>query len=144
MANFVKIETVKTQSEAETLAWAESFAKKLSQGSVIALYGTLGAGKTVISRGICKGLGFLGQVNSPTYTIVHEYPNAAIPIYHLDLYRLPPHADLDEIGVDYYASQKGITLIEWPERLDDESILTHKIEIQIEDEQRIIQCSVKN
>ena len=81
-------------------------------------------------------------MNSPTYTIVHEYPNPSIPIFHLDLYRLPPYADLEEIGIDYYASQKGVTLIEWPERLDSEELLTHKILISIaDDETRVIEVS---
>lgn len=62
-----------------------------------------------------------------------------MPLYHLDLYRLPPHADLEEIGVDYYMSQKGVTLVEWPERLDDTSGITHRLSISIEngDERRI-------
>ncbi len=124
--------TVTTRSEKETLEWAKTFARTLGKGSVVALYGTLGAGKTVVSRGICAGLGFAGQVNSPTYTIVHEYPNPAMPIFHLDLYRLPPHADLGEIGVDYYMAQKGVTLIEWPERLDDTSGITHRLTISVE------------
>lgn len=146
MKDFVVQEIRETRSETETLAWAENFAKSLSHGSVVALFGTLGAGKTVISRGICQGLGFAGQVNSPTYTIVHEYPNPSIPIFHLDLYRLPPYADLEEIGIDYYASQKGVTLIEWPERLDSEELLTHKILISIaDDETRVIEVSkIKN
>ncbi len=136
---FTPFATVTTHSEKETLEWAKSFAGTLARGSVIALYGTLGAGKTVVSRGICAGLGFTGQVNSPTYTIVHEYPNPKMPLYHLDLYRLPPHADLGEIGVDYYMSQKGVTLIEWPERLDDMSGITHRLVISVEngDERKI-------
>ncbi len=123
--------SVTTRSEKETFEWAKGFAKTLEKGSVVALYGTLGAGKTVVSRGICAGLGFSGQVNSPTYTIVHEYPNPTMPIFHLDLYRLPPHADLGEIGVDYYMAQKGVTLIEWPERLDDTSGITHRLTISV-------------
>lgn len=136
---FVISANVTTRSEEETLEWAKNFAKTLKKGSVIALYGTLGAGKTVVSRGICSGLGFTGQVNSPTYTIVHEYPNPEMPLYHLDLYRLPPHADLGEIGIDYYMSQKGVTLIEWPERLDDTSGVTHRLTISVGsgDERRI-------
>lgn len=133
MTEFVKKFTATTHSEAETLAWAKDFARTLKKGSVVALYGTLGAGKTVVSRGICAGLGFSGQVNSPTYTIVHEYPNPEIPLYHLDLYRLPPHADLEEIGVDYYMSQKGVTLIEWPERLEDASGISHRVTISVLD-----------
>lgn len=120
-----------TNSEEETEQWAESFGKTLSHGSVVALYGTLGAGKTVISRGICKALGYKGSISSPTYTLVHEYPNDP-PLYHLDLYRLAPHADLQEIGLDHYVLGDGITLIEWPERLEKNTKgITHRICIQI-------------
>lgn len=140
MTKFVQIADVTTHSEAETFDWAKAFAEKLPRGSVLALYGTLGAGKTVISRGICQGLGFKGQVNSPTYTIVHEYPNGALPLYHLDLYRLPEDADLEEIGIDYYATRNGVTLIEWPERLGAETEwISHRISISIlEDDSRKI------
>ena len=63
-----------------------------------------------------------------------------MPIFHLDLYRLPPHADLGEIGVDYYMSREGVTLIEWPERLEEETAgITHRISIDIpEDDSRRI------
>jgi tRNA threonylcarbamoyladenosine biosynthesis protein TsaE len=133
MTEFVKQFSVETHSEQETLDFAKGFAETLPRGAVVALYGTLGAGKTVISRGICAGLGFKGQVNSPTYTIVHEYPNKKMPLFHLDLYRLPPHADLEEIGIDYYMSQEGVTLIEWPERLDDTALVSHRIDIEVLD-----------
>ncbi len=119
-----------TRSEAETLAWAEAFAAKLKRGDVLALHGNLGAGKTVMSRGICRGLGFQGGVHSPSYALVHEYPNDP-PIYHLDLYRLGPHADLDEIGVEHYSFSEGITLIEWPERLGHLDVGIH-YEVRIE------------
>lgn len=107
---------VTTSSEEETLAWAQEFASHLSSGDCVSLLGNLGAGKTVVSRGICKGLGYEGSVHSPSYAIVHEYENEP-PIFHIDLYRLPEGADFEEIGIDYYAYGDGITLIEWPERL---------------------------
>ncbi|MDR1760705.1 MAG: tRNA (adenosine(37)-N6)-threonylcarbamoyltransferase complex ATPase subunit type 1 TsaE [Fibrobacter sp.] len=120
-----------TCGEKETEDWAGAFARTLSPGAVIALSGNLGAGKTALSRGICKALGFRGQVSSPTYTIVHEYPNTP-PIYHLDLYRLNSVSDLSEIGLDYYAFNQGITLIEWAERLENqETGITHFIRIEI-------------
>ena len=119
------------KSEEETLAWAEEFGKSLKAGDMVALYGNLGAGKTVMSRGICKGLGFEGAVCSPTYTILHEYPNDP-PLYHFDLYRLEPGAELYEVGFDHEYLSRGITLIEWPERLDgDTGDITHKITIEI-------------
>ena len=119
------------KSEEETLAWAEEFGKSLKAGDMVALYGNLGAGKTVMSRGICKGLGFEGAVCSPTYTILHEYPNNP-PLFHFDLYRLEGGADLYEVGLDPDYLERGISLIEWPERLEDNDPgLTHKIEIKI-------------
>jgi len=113
-----------THSEEETFAWAQDFAKQLKRGDVLALHGNLGAGKTVMSRGISRGLGFLGGVHSPSYALVHEYPNDP-PIFHLDLYRLGPHADLHEIGVEHYSFSEGITLIEWPERLEGLDVGVH-------------------
>lgn len=118
-------------SEQETYNWAVEFGRSLKPGDKVALYGNLGAGKTVISRGVCKGLGFTGSVCSPTYTILHEYPNNP-PIFHFDLYRLDGGADLNEVGLDPDYLEKGISLIEWPERLEDNDPgLTHKIEIKI-------------
>lgn len=128
--------TVITSGEEETENWAFLFGKTLTPGAVIALSGNLGAGKTVICRGICKALGFNGQISSPTYTIVHEYPNKP-PLYHLDLYRLHSACDLSEIGLDYYAFNQGITLIEWPERLEkNEAGITHFVKIEILSENR--------
>lgn len=118
-------------SEEETYNWAVKFGKSLKAGDMVALYGNLGAGKTVMSRGICKGLGFEGSVCSPTYTILHEYPNDP-PLFHFDLYRLEPGAELYEVGFDHDYLSKGITLIEWPERLDGQTYdVTYKINIEI-------------
>ena len=119
------------KSEEETLAWAEEFGKSLKAGDMVALYGNLGAGKTVMSRGICKGLGFEGAVCSPTYTILHEYPNDPT-IFHFDLYRLEPGTELYEVGFDHEYLSKGISLVEWPERLEgDTGDITHKVTIKI-------------
>jgi len=128
------------QSETQTETWALAFAKSLKSGDVVALEGDLGAGKTTICKGICKGLGFGGMVNSPSYSIVHEYPNNP-PIYHLDLYRLKNTADLYDIGIELFTFSKGITLIEWPQMAGDFPLnITHRIEIKItgENERKII------
>lgn len=118
-------------SEEETYNWAVEFGKSLKAGDMVALYGNLGAGKTVMSRGICKGLGFEGSVCSPTYTILHEYPNDP-PLFHFDLYRLEPGAELYEVGFDHDYLSRGVTLIEWPERLDGQTYdVTYKINIEI-------------
>ena len=122
---------ISTNSETETLHWAHTFAKNLKSGDVVALEGDLGAGKTIICKGICKGLGFEGLVNSPSYAIVHEYQNEP-PIYHLDLYRLKNTNDLRDIGIDLYTESKGITLIEWPSMAGNFPLnITHRITITI-------------
>lgn len=118
-------------SEENTYNWAVEFGKTLKPGDKVALFGNLGAGKTVISRGVCKGLGFEGAVCSPTYTILHEYPNNP-PIFHFDLYRLESGADINEVGMDPDYLESGISLIEWPERLEDNDAgITHIIKIEI-------------
>lgn len=118
-------------SEEQTYNWAVEFGKTLKPGDKVALYGNLGAGKTVISRGVCKGLGYEGTVCSPTYTILHEYPNNP-PIFHFDLYRLDGGADLNEVGLDPDYLENGISLIEWPERLNENDAgITHVVKIEI-------------
>ncbi|MDR2555408.1 MAG: tRNA (adenosine(37)-N6)-threonylcarbamoyltransferase complex ATPase subunit type 1 TsaE, partial [Fibromonadaceae bacterium] len=95
---------------------------------------------TAICRGVCKGLGFEGTVNSPSYAIAHEYPNEP-PIYHLDLYRIKNAKDLYDIGIELFTFSKGITLIEWPQMAGDFPLnITHKIEINIisDDEREIL------
>jgi len=115
----------------QTESWAQTFAKSLKSGDVVALEGDLGAGKTAICAAICKGLGFEGTVNSPSYAIVHEYPHNP-PIYHLDLYRLKTPADLYDIGIELYTFSKGITLIEWPQMAGDFPLnITYRIKIDI-------------
>ena len=111
------MEEIRTHSEDATIAWARTFAARLLAGDAVALSGELGAGKTVICRGIALGLGFDGPVHSPSYALVHEYAGGRLPLYHMDLYRLAPGADWEEIGLDHYFRQGGICLVEWAERL---------------------------
>jgi tRNA threonylcarbamoyladenosine biosynthesis protein TsaE len=105
-----------SSSEARTLAIAAEFAATLKPGDAVALRGPLGAGKTLFAGGVARALGYSGPVSSPSYALVHEY-EGKIPVYHMDLYRLAPGADWEEIGLSHYLEGKGICLIEWPERL---------------------------
>ena len=108
-----------SRSEEETEAFAAQLAHELPRGTVLALEGDLGAGKTVFSRGFARGLGITEPVSSPTYTIIQEY---SLPgggrLYHLDLYRIDnPDAAL-AFGIDEFLyAEDGISLIEWPERI---------------------------
>ena len=106
-----------SNSETETRAIAAALAPTLVPGSVILLSGDLGAGKTAFVRGLAEGLGLdPGEVTSPTFTLVHEYRGGRLPLIHVDLYRLD-RAELDDIGLDQDLAARGITAVEWAERL---------------------------
>jgi len=99
-----------------TTALGRRIAAALRVGDVIALSGNLGAGKTTLARGILLGLGFEGEVASPTFPIVLPYDSLAVPVWHVDLYRIESERELEELGLDD-ALGDGALLIEWPERL---------------------------
>jgi len=103
---------------AATEAFGLALAARLRVGDAIALFGSLGAGKTTLARGILRGLGHSGDVASPTFPIVQSYdpPDTRIPVWHVDLYRIEEAGELEELGLDE-ARAHGVLLIEWPERL---------------------------
>lgn len=105
-----------TENEYETSGVGEKLAEKLLPGSVIALYGDLGAGKTAFVRGIAKGLGLKARVSSPTFTIVNEYLGDT-PLFHFDMYRLSDADELFEIGWEDYLRRGGICAVEWSENV---------------------------
>ena len=106
-----------SRSESETIKTAYNFAQSLVPGSVVALYGELGAGKTVFARGIAGYLEVKQQVTSPTFTLINEY-YGTIPLYHMDLYRLNNLPEIEDIGVEEYFYGDGICLVEWAEKLE--------------------------
>jgi tRNA threonylcarbamoyladenosine biosynthesis protein TsaE len=93
-----------------------NIAPLLRRHDVIALYGDLGAGKTTLVRGLLHGLGFGGEVASPTFPIVQPYEELVVPVWHVDLYRIENPAELEELALDE-GREEGALLIEWPERL---------------------------
>jgi len=99
-----------------TEALGASIAPLLRRHDVIALYGDLGVGKTTLVRGILRGLGFKGEVASPTFPIVQPYEELEVPVWHVDLYRIEDPAELEELALDE-AREDAALLIEWPERL---------------------------
>ena len=113
----------------------EHFAEKLKKGSVIALKGGLGAGKTCLVKGIARGLGGAEIVTSPTYTIVSEYGarlnGEPVPLYHIDAYRLNGDEDFENTGAGELMGGGGITVIEWSERVP-RSIPPDAITMEIE------------
>jgi tRNA threonylcarbamoyladenosine biosynthesis protein TsaE len=108
-----------SNSPAATLALGRKIGKMLAAGSVIALTGELGCGKTLLTRGICAGLRVPPrQVNSPTFVLVNEY-RGRLPVFHLDMYQLTAALDAVELGImDYLArARAGVMIIEWAERV---------------------------
>ena len=104
----------------DTEAFAAAMARSLPKGTVIALHGDLGAGKTVFARGFARGLGVQEPVSSPTFTLVQEYPFSGGILYHLDLYRINDSAAALAFGVDEFLYDKSaFALVEWPERVAD-------------------------
>ncbi len=133
---------IETHSHEETEQLAAKLAGILPPGSVIALHGDLGAGKTVFARGFARGLGITDPVSSPTFTIVQEYPFENGILYHLDLYRIDNSDSALAFGVDEFLYDKTAkVLLEWPERITD-ILPPHTIHIEIrhagEEERRLI------
>ena len=105
-----------SHSLAETEAIAAEFYKLIGHDALVALYGPLGAGKTCFVRGVARAAGVAAEdVNSPSFTLVNEYPGGETPIYHFDLYRMAAPSEFYSIGGDDYLGRKGIMLIEWAE-----------------------------
>ena len=109
---------IKSNSAGETAAAAKEFAKTLSPGSVVALTGDLGAGKTAFVKGVAAALGFDGDVVSPTYTLVNEY-DCDIPVYHFDVYRIESVSESETQWLDEYLFGDGICLIEWADNIKE-------------------------
>ncbi|MCL2402399.1 MAG: tRNA (adenosine(37)-N6)-threonylcarbamoyltransferase complex ATPase subunit type 1 TsaE [Oscillospiraceae bacterium] len=108
--------TIITNNEFETILAGEKLGHMLPPGSVVALYGGLGVGKTAFTRGLAKGLGIDSNVSSPTFTIVNEYPGN-IPLFHFDMYRLENAHELFDIGWDDYLERGGVCVVEWSEKV---------------------------
>ena len=102
--------------EAATLAAGERLAGALPSRLTIYLRGDLGAGKTTLTRGLLRGLGYAGKVKSPTYTLVEPYKDSRIAVYHFDFYRFTHADEFLEAGLDEYFQGDGVRLVEWPDR----------------------------
>ena len=106
------------KNENETREFAKNLASILKKGDVIVLSGELGAGKTKFVEGILEHFNLQDEISSPTFTIVNEYKNDEINIYHFDLYRLSDIYEFENIGGEEYFN-KGICIFEWGELIED-------------------------
>lgn len=108
----------RSNSTARTIETGKEIAAGLKPGSVIALSGPLGAGKTTVVKGIAIGLSITEPVTSPTFNLIQEY-HGCLPLYHIDLYRIRDTRELVELGLEEYIFSDGVTVIEWPEIASD-------------------------
>ena len=135
-----------SNSTEETEAFAASLADKISGAAVIAMTGDLGAGKTAFVRGLAKGLGFTGEVSSPTFAIVHEYVGGRLPLYHFDMYRVEDWNSLYSTGFFDYMETKSVLAVEWSENIENalpDDLITVDIKRGDGDNCRIITLSTR-
>ena len=111
---------VRVDSPEAMIALGREVAAGLHAGSVLALQGGLGAGKTHFTKGIAEGLaeGLNGslEVTSPTFTLVHEYQGGRLPLYHFDFYRMASEEEVLRIAWDEYLDENGVVVVEWPDK----------------------------
>lgn len=129
-----------TRSRQETEALGFEFANRVKGGQVVAMKGDLGAGKTCFTSGFARGMGYDGEVNSPTFAIVNEYLGGRLDVYHFDMYRVSGWEDLYTTGYFDYLEAGGVLIIEWSENIASalpEDVITVTIENLSENERRI-------
>ncbi|MBR6340961.1 MAG: tRNA (adenosine(37)-N6)-threonylcarbamoyltransferase complex ATPase subunit type 1 TsaE [Treponema sp.] len=111
--------TFTTKSEEETIELGRKIGRLLKKGDIIAMQGTLAAGKTTITKGIAQALGITDTITSPTFCLISEY-YGSMPLYHFDVYRLDGTEDFINLGADDMLYGDGVSIIEWSEKIMDE------------------------
>ena len=113
------MEVFVSNSREDTVKIGEELGKKLSGGEVVAFRGDLGSGKTCFTSGIAKGLGFAGDVTSPTFALINEYLGGRLPLFHFDMYRISSWDELYSSGFFEYIEENGVVAAEWSENIEN-------------------------
>ena len=108
---------IETWKPKETFELGRRMGERAQAGQIICLEGDLGVGKTVFTQGFAEGLGIREPVNSPTFTILQQYEEGRLPLYHFDVYRIGDVEEMEEIGYEDCFYGEGVCLIEWPSRI---------------------------
>ena len=116
---FFEQEIIRLNNETDPRALGHRIAEAAEPGDVVALIGDLGTGKTALTKYIAEGLGIKGDISSPTFTIVKEYRNGRLPLYHFDVYRLGSGDELIDIGAEEMLDGDGLCVIEWADIVAD-------------------------
>lgn len=130
---------ITTRNETETVEIAQNLESEKFPNMVICLYGDLGSGKTVFSKGFAQALGIEEAVTSPTFNIIKEYTSGEMPLYHMDVYRLD--GNVDGVGIEDYYNKNGVVIIEWADTIQDylpEERLDIKFKVIDEDSRKLV------
>ncbi len=125
----------------DTERLGQALGEAVRSGDLVLLQGQLGAGKTTFTRGIARGMGIDQPVMSPTFTLVREHPGA-VPLFHMDFYRLTQADEAEDVGLDDYLVRPGVCVIEWPDIALDR-LPSERLELRFtvhEDETRIVEA----
>ncbi|MBQ9708130.1 MAG: tRNA (adenosine(37)-N6)-threonylcarbamoyltransferase complex ATPase subunit type 1 TsaE [Firmicutes bacterium] len=114
-----KQEVINIKNEEETKAFGKKLAETLTGGTVVALTGDLGTGKTTLTKAIAEGLGISDTITSPTFTIVKEYRGGRLPLYHFDVYRVSDEDEMFELGYEEYFYGDGVSVVEWADLIEE-------------------------
>ena len=132
------------KNEDETRAFGLELGASLRKGDIVALIGDLGTGKTALTKYIAEGLGIRETITSPTFTIVQEYRQGRLPLYHFDVYRIGDPEEMYELGYEEYFYGDGVCVIEWADLIEEllpEYTTVIRIEYGKNQEERIYQCT---
>lgn len=131
------------KNEADTTSFGIELGETAKPGTVIALTGDLGAGKTTLTKSIAKGLGIEDVITSPTFNIVKEYETGRLPLYHFDVYRIGDVDEMYELGYEEYFYGEGVSVVEWADLIEDimpEDTIRIQIEYGEKEGERIYKC----
>ena len=136
----------RSRSEQETLHIGENIGRTLHAPQVVLLYGDLGSGKTVLARGLSRGLGVedTSVVRSPSFTLVNQYQGRESPVYHVDLYRLDTLGDLYSIGLEEILTTRSVVIVEWSEKLTMDPSNALRIHIRVDPETDVRRFEIEN
>ena len=137
-----KITVIK--NEYETRKFGKELGLKAEPGTVIALVGDLGTGKTTLTKAIAEGVGVKDVITSPTFNIVKQYDSGRLPLYHFDVYRIGDVDEMNELGYEEYFYGNGVCVIEWADIIEElipEDALLIEIEYGEKEGERIYKCT---